>query len=539
MPSSGAVAVAELKGHTKPRLFTPPLAKNCNPLLADLQVGQTCECGCGLSPETSWGFECCDFLENVLKWELVPYQRWLYIHALEKGSDGTGFRFRTVVILISRQNGKTKWLRGLGLWRLYLHPRGLSSANCPAAKNVIIAAQGLEYAESTLTEVVDDVKNCPTLKREFITHKQTNGKHRMVLTGKRGWRAVAANRGGGRSLSIDLAELDELREHQTWLAWNAIVPTTTARKYSQAVAASNAGDKTSVVLRSLRDGAIKRILTQDTEDTQIGLFEWSVPEDAHYLDRKYWPMANPALGFLPGHDEESLAAKAEAMHDNVPGFKTEHLCQWVDTLAPGIIPMDHWQNTEDPTSRRAEGAPVWAAVDVNYQRSRSYVAIASRRADGLLHIEVVAAKPGTDWVIPWFKERTGKFQACAVQVRGAPASGLIEKLADVVPVMEWGGSDLQKGCAHLFDLVRDEMLRHRPSPALDAAAKSTAAKGLGDAWVFDRKASPVDASPLVACAAAAWAESEGLPEPDKTPDVHEWPDEEEMEQWMNELDDEL
>lgn len=530
MPGSGAVAVAELKGHTQPRLFTPPLPSHCDTSRAD-----GCLCGCGLNPDTSWGFECCDFLETVLGWALIPYQRWLYIHALEKGADGTGFRFRTVVILIARQNGKTQWLKGLGLWRLYLHPTGLSSPTCPAAKNVIIAAQGLEYAEATLTEVVDDVKNCPHLKREFLKHIQTNGKHRMALRGKRGWRAVAANRGGGRSLSIDLAELDELREHQTWLAWNAIVPTTTARPYSQAVAASNAGDKTSVVLRSLRDGAIRRIVTTDTLDTQIGLFEWSIPEDEHYLNREFWPMANPALGYLPGHDEESLAAKAEAMADNVPGFKTEHMCQWVDTLAPGIIPMDAWEATTDPTSRRAEGAPVWAAVDVNYQRTRSYVAVASRREDGLLHIEVVASQPGTDWIVPWFKQRAGKFEAVAVQQRGAPASGLVEDLTLAgIPVMEWGGSDLQKGCAHLFDLIRDRGLRHRPSPALDTAAKSTAAKGLGDAWVFDRKGSPVDASPLVACAAAAWAESVTPPEPDKVPMVHDVPTEEEIAQWEQE-----
>lgn len=531
MPSSGAVATAALKGHTKPRQFTPPLPEHCDTTRTD-----GCSCGCGLNPDTSWGFECCDFLENVLKWTLLPYQRWLYIHALEKGADGTGFRFRTVVILIARQNGKTQWLKGLGLWRMYLHPSGRPSQDCPAAKNVLITAQGLEYAEATLTEVVDDVKGCAHLKSEFVRHGQTNGKHRMVLRGKRMWRAVAANRGGGRSLSVDLAELDELREHHDWLAWNAIVPTTTARPYSQAVAASNAGDKTSVVLRSLRDGAIRRIIASDTADTQIGLFEWSIPEDADPLDRQFWPMANPAIGFLPGHDEESLAAKAEAMASNMPGFKTEHLCLWVDTLAPGILPEDGWADTTDPTSRRAEGAPVWAAVDVNLQRSRSYVSVASRRSDGLLHIEVVAAKRGTDWIIPWFKERAGKFLGVAIQARGAPASGLIDDLtAAGVPVVEWGGSDLTAGCGQFFDMVRDRMVRHRPSPALDAAAKSTPGRYLGDgAMVFDRKGSPVDASPLVACAAAAWAESQGLPEPEKVPTVHEAPTEEEIEQWAKE-----
>lgn len=530
--TTGVVAPAELKGQTQPRLFTPPL-----PSHLDTSREDGCGCGCGLTPDTSWGFDCVWFLENILEWELVPYQRWLYIHALEKGADGRGFRYRTVVVLIARQNGKTKWLRGLGLWRLYINKRGLIPTldSPPAAKTVVIAAQGLEYAESTLGEVIEDVKECPELRREFLRHSKTNGKHRMVLTGRRSWRACAANRKAARGWSVDLAELDELREHHDWLAWDAIVPTTTSRLYSMTVAASNAGDKRSVVLRSLRDKAIARILAGDTEDAQVGLFEWSVPDDVHHLERKYWPMANPGLGFLPGHDEEGLAAKAEAKAADVAGFKTEHLCQWVDTLAPGIIPVEDWRATLDPESRRAPGAVVYAGVDVNFTRSRAYISIASRREDGLLHIEVVAAQRGTDWIIPWFKKRPGKFKAVAVQARGAPASGLIQDMTSAgIPVMEWGGPDLTAGCAHMFDLIRKHAVLHRPSPVLDSAAAGTAAKTLGDSFVFDRKNSPVDAAPLIAAAAAAWAESQPEEEPDKVPEVHEWPDEEEMAAWENE-----
>lgn len=528
MTATDVATVSELLGHTTPRLFTPPLPENCDTTRED-----SCPCGCGLNPDTSWGFMCCDFLDTVLCWDLVPYQRWLYIHALEKGPNGAGFRFRTVVVLIARQNGKTQWLRGLGLWRLYLHQRGEipSVESPPAAKTVVIAAQGLEYAEGTLGEAIEDVKECPALRREFLRHSKTNGKHRMVLTGRRSWRAVAANRRAARSWSVDLALLDELREHHDWLAWDAIVPTTTSRRYSMTVAASNAGDKRSIVLRSLRDEAINKILSGDTEDTRTGLFEWSAPDGVHHLDRRYWPMANPALGYLPGNDEEGLAAKAEAKSADIAGFKTEHLCQWVDTLAPGIIPAEDWRDTMDPDSRRAPGADVYAGVDVNFERSRAYISIAARRADGLLHIEVVAAQRGTDWIRPWFAKRPGKFKAVAIQARGAPASSLIQGLVDDgLPVMEWGGPDLTAGCAHMFDLIRKHSVLHRPSPVLDTAAAGTPAKTLGDAWVFDRKG-PVDAAPLIAATAAAWAESQPEKEPEKVPEVHEWPDEEEMEQW--------
>lgn len=528
--TTGVVSAPTLKGYTKPRLYTPPLAAHCDHSRPD-----ACECGCGLNPDTSWGFECIGFLENFLGWTLLPYQKWLYIHALEKGADGTGFRLRTVVILIARQNGKTQWLKGLGLWRLYLDSKGISTAGCPAAKTVVIAAQGLEYAEGTLAAVVDDVKESSKLRLEFVRHRTANGKHAMFLTGKRSWRAVAQNRKAGRSFSIDLAMLDELREHTNWETWDAVVPTTTARKYSQAVSASNAGDKKSIVLRSVRDGCLQAIIAGKTEETQLGLFEWSAPDDSDPYDRSVWPMANPAMGWLDGHDVASLAAKLEAKRADIAGFKTEHLCQWVDSLAPGIIPAEDWQATLDELSRRAEGAPVWAAVDVNWQRSRAYVAIAARRADDLLHVEVVAAERGTDWIIPWFKARPGKFQTVAVQARGAPASGFIEDMVEAgIPVLEWGGGDLTKGCGDFYDQVVQRIVRHRSQPALDTAAVATVAKKLGDAWVFDRQGSPIDASPLVACAAAAWAESVRLAGPEQVPDVHEWPSEEEIMEWQKE-----
>ena len=479
-PSSVLVAPAR-KGSTEPRLFTAPLRD--------------------LTPETSWGFECIDFLENVLGWTLLPYQKWLYIHALEKNQDsdtgqpGLGYRYQTVVLLIARQSGKTQWLKGLGLWKLYMDN----------AKQVLISAQNLEFAETTLTEAVEEVKNNKTLMAEFQKFSQTNGKFRMVLDGGREWRAAVATRKGGRSLSVDLAMLDELREHQNWLAWNAIVPTTTARPRSLVVAASNAGDATSVVLRSLRDGCVNRIVTGQTADTRTGLFEWSAPDDVDPLDPQYWGMANPAMGYL--FEAETLSARAEAMHDNMAGFRTEHLCQWVDSLDPGIIPPEHWAATTDPDSKRAEGSVVWAAVEVNFQRTKGYVAIAARRDDGKLHVEVVAAERGTEWIVPWLTERKDRFAGVVVQARGAPASGLIEPLREAgLEVLELGGSELTKAYGYMFDMICEHKVAHRPSPILDAAAEAAKAKILGDSWVIDRKNSTVDASPLVACFQAAWGE---------------------------------
>jgi hypothetical protein len=52
--------------------------------------------------------------------------------------------------------------------------------------------------------------------------------------------------------------------------------------------------------------------------------------------------------------------------------------------------------------------------------------------------------------------------------------------------------------------------------------------------VFDRRNSPVDASPLIACSLAAYIEAH--PPEVGVPQIHEWPDEDEVEQWQKEAE---
>jgi hypothetical protein len=531
--SSALVATPPAKGHTKPRQFTPPLPSNC-----DTERTDGCLCGCGLNPDSSWGFECIAFLENVLGWVLIPYQKWLYIHALEKDDEtGLGFRFETIIILIARQNGKTQWLKGLGLWKLYLD----------GAEQVLITAQNLALAQKTLSEAIADVRACRLLRREYKSHSTTNGNFNLVLRpinevrklqnlppvpggdAVREWRTTPATRKGGRSLSVDLVMLDELREHQKWDAWDAITPTTQARPRSLTVGASNAGDATGVVLRSLRDGAVAKIKAGTTADTQIGFFEWSVPEDVDFTNPEFWPMANPALGYLPDHTIRRLRGKLEAKKDDPSGFKTEYLCMWVSTLAPGKLPVADWRATTDVASKRALDAPVWASLDVNFERTTSYIGVAAERTDGRWHNEVIAAARGTDWVLPWFtdpkrlieddqgpievdgKRFRSRFAGVVIQARGAPASGLIETLRGAgVPVVELGGSDLTKAYGDYFDLLTQHRVRHRPSPALDEAAAVGQDKKLGDNWVLDR--SKNDCSAVITVIQATWGATKPVEE---------------------------
>lgn len=492
-----------LAGCEQPRIFTPPLRD--------------------LNPDTSLGFSVIAFAEEVLEIALLPWQRWFLIHALELRPEG-GLRFRTVVLLMARQNGKSTLSQIVALWFMYVNGSPL----------VIGTAQDLDVAEEIWQGAVDLVEETPELDALKAHVIRVNGKKSLNLTSGERYKVKAANRRAGRGLSGDVVLLDELREHQSWDAWGAITKTTMARQHALVLAMSNAGDATSVVLRYLRklahtalgdpdglnqeddDGELlpdEEELELDSDDDTLAIFEWSAPPGSSLRDRDAWAQANPALGHTI--TERTVASAVRTDPEWI--FRTEVLCQWSDGTLEGPFPPGAWEASADPDSRRAPGAPIALCVDVSWDRSHAYVALASTRDDGLFHVEVVARRAGTDWITPWLTspERSEDVRGArvAVQVKGAPVASLVKELKEArVKVSEWGGSALGAATGTFYDRVRAavgegteaQQLRHRDQPLLNLAAATASTRPVGDAWLWDRRRSATDVAPLIAVTGALW-----------------------------------
>lgn len=465
---------SDLRGCTEPRLWTPPLRE--------------------LTPETSLGFECIRFAETVLQMDLLPWQRWFLIHALELNPDGS-FRFKRVLLLVSRQNGKTTVVKALILWRLFVDD----------AQTVIGAAQSLGDAEDVWEEIVGQAERVPSLKKRMLKPRRVNGSKKMRLRSGAQYIVETLERDAGRGKTTDLLFLDELREHKSWDAWNALSSTTLVPPRAQTVCASNAGDVHSVVLRDLRGRAKAAIETGSTADATLGLFEWSAPDGCDLDDLDARLQANPAVGYTLSL--AALQADRETKTDN--GFRTENLCQEVEQIRSGVIEVEDWAALVDGRSRRSADSRVAVSVDVSWDRSRAHVGIAAVREDGLLHVEVVASRTGTSWVIPWLSDRYkdgGWFDGrVALQERGSPASSLIDDMSEAgLRVVPCGGAELAKSSGSFFDLIQQKKVRHLAQPILDEAVRGAQARSAGDAWFFDRKNSPSDVSPLISVSQAAW-----------------------------------
>ena len=57
----------------------------------------------------------------------------------------------------------------------------------------------------------------------------------------------------------------------------------------------------------------------------------------------------------------------------------------------------------------------------------------------------------------------------------------------------------------LFDGVTDHAIAHRGDPVLDAAAAGAGRRPVGDGWVWSRRTSTAEVSPLTAASLALWA----------------------------------
>ena len=511
-----------LLGSTTPRLYSRPLVEG---------PPGPCGCGCALSPETSRGFSAINFAEGMIGLRLIPWQRWLLIHALELRTDPRDrtvaltphrFRFRTLLILVARQNGKTSIVEIKNLWKLFVLRVLL----------VIGTAQTLEYAEESWDKAVEIVEAIPELEAEVKHVDKTNGKKTLRLHGGPRWKVATASRRGGRSLSGDDVNLDELREHQNWDAWGAVTKTTMARPDPQVWAFSNAGDDKSIVLNDLLATGRALVEADHPGDESFGLMEWSAPDDVkctcgrpdgqhrddcRLQDRDAWAQANPSLGYTV--TEEAIASALAT--DPVAVFRTEVLCQRVENLLEEwqVIPEAEWRAAASPWQQEYD-SPASVCIEMSLDRHSVAIAVATVRRDGKRQVVIAELELGPDKVVPlivaWKKTR----KICAIVIdRGGPAGSLVPDLeAKKIEVEQPSLRDLAGACGALHDgiagPVKDDEdpaevrnIRHADQAALTVAiANLRGRKSKSEVW--EREG---DGYIAVGAALALWGHAKNAP----------------------------
>lgn len=483
-----------MMGKEVPRLWTRPLRK--------------------LTKNTSLGFAAIEYANDILGMTLYPWQEWALKHSLEivgdLGKPGWRFRFRTVFFMVSRQNGKTELSKVIASFFL----------NVLGVEAVFGTSLSMEKAEEVWEAVIREQETHPALAEEIQNIARRNGGKKLVLTGLRTYKVGAPTRRAGRGDSNDLVMLDEVRELRDWETWSAAVASTNAKPNGMTVCFSNAGDPDSIVLRQLRSQAIEKIegtkandFGGDVDADSLGLFEWSAPDKAETDDMEALAQANPALGYGK-LTERALMANRETFPE--AKFRSECMCQQVETILPEPFPEGAWLGGQDPESFIREDSELFWGIEMSSDRKYTVIAVCGLREDGNYHVEIVDRRIGSEWAIDWFKQRAPKYgeMKLCFQGRGAPVSGLAEQICTVEGVtrMAQEGPDLSAGWNRFYDAVAASSPKdnrggirvfHIPQPVLDTPGRTCQLRNLGGGIMLpDRVKSPDDISPLMAVAMA-------------------------------------
>ena len=423
---------------------------------------------------------------------LDPWQAFVLDQGLGRRDDQMWAAFE-VALIVSRQNGKGSILEALELAALFIDDFG--------ADLILHSAHEFKTAAEAFLRIRGLITDNPLFERRVERIRTGAGSEAIELRNGKRLRFIARSKGSGRGFTADLVILDE--------AYNlgddemaALLPTLSTRPNPQVWYTSTAGTETSVQLGRVR----ARGLTQT--DPSLAFFEWSVEDGDDPDDPESWAKANPGMG-MSGHgiSEEYIARERAALAPDAFARERLGVGMYPTDLADAwqVIGRDAWLSLLD--ARSVPGDPVAFAADAMPEGRFSAIAVAGRRADGLMHVEVVDHHPGTAWLVPRLTELVRKHDPCAVVVdpTGQAGSVIASLEAAGVEVMKPTPREAAQACGQFFEAATDSRtLRHRGDEPLMAALGGAQSRPLADAWAWARRNAASDICPLVAVTLAAW-----------------------------------
>lgn len=428
-------------GRPEPRLATEPLRE--------------------LTPDTSKGFDLIEFAAG-LGVELLPWQRTAAIRALELNPDGS-YRFRTIVILVGRQSGKTTLLKVWALWRMYRD----------AGRLILGSAQNLDIAREAWLGSVD-----LALDRDLPGKaRYSNGEQCWTTPDGARYRIAATTRGSGRGLSADLLILDEAREQREWTAWSALSKTVIARPHGQIVVISNAGDDSSVVLNSLREAALA------DKDERLGILEWSAPDGCDLNDPEMWTYSLPGLGHILSED----AVRAAIATDPPAVVRTELLCQHVSALNAALHGAG-WGAGADPAGTiEPYREALMGGLDVSQDGNHVALVVAADIGEGRVRVEPVASWESTMLARRELPELLAQLRLRQLAWFPGPGAALAPLLGTLAYARKLTTAEVVEACVGFADLVKAGMVQHNSDPLLDGQVATAGKLAVGDGFRFTRR----------------------------------------------------
>lgn len=426
------------------------------------------------STEADEALEWCD----VAGMTLDPWQRTLLRRSLMR--DGPRWAAREVGLIVCRQVGKGRVLEARQMLGLFFFGERLG----------IHTAHEFKTCYEHFRRCVDFVEASDDLRKRVKIIRTGAGDQAIELLNGCRLRFIARSRSSGRGFSGDAVYLDEAFKLDDD-TFGALLPTLSARPDPQLWLTSSAPHSDSSVLHRVRERGHRG------DEHRLLFCEWGNEPGTDPTDVDAWVRGIPGLG-IRIHPED-VAVEQRSMSPEE--FARERLgIPDLPDGARGMLDVAAWSALCDPAEAPRD---VRIALEVAPDRSWASFGAAGRRADQLIHVELVDRFVGTAGVVARAAQLHQTYQTPIIVDPASPAGSLIPQLvADGVEVDEFTTRDLTQACGAFVDAITNDEIRHIGQRELDAAVAAARERKVGEAWAFARVSGQVDVTPLLAVAAA-------------------------------------
>lgn len=432
--------------------------------------------------------------------EPMPWQSSVLDVACELDPATGLYWYRTVIIIVVRQAGKTTLTRGK------LMHRGISQ---PGAQ-MLYTAQDRNHARKRLEKSIYNPAKMSDLGQFLGRPRWAAGSEAVRFTNGSELGIDAVSKTSGHGDTLDEAHIDEAFSHHDSRIEQNVRPTLITVQGAQMWITSAAGDFDSHYLNGKQD--MGRALVQSGGDSRTCYIEYAAPDGADPDDPETYLNTHPAIG----HTIQLEDIQDERINMDAAEFERAYL-GWRPKLkkAPSVIPEELWAaNFVDPGGDVWDGVPLWA-VDVSPTREWASIAWgAASYQDGRAFLEVLYHENGTAWIIDRLVKLRAKHGGNRVAL---DASGAADSLVADLEAYDLDGGPFEvvrmdahqraAACGAFYDDAVQGKIHYFDDPVLNAAMRGAVWVRMfgGESRIFSRGKSETDITPLYAVTIARWA----------------------------------
>ena len=385
--------------------------------------------------------------------------------------------YREIVVTVPRQSGKT------ALFLAFQLDRCLSWGS--PQRSVFTAQSGKDARDKWLDELFPLIRRsklAPLVQQinEGIGNESVKFKTGSLI------RLLSTSASSGHSKTLHQAVLDEIWHDVDDRREQGLGPAMVTIPDAQTLVCSTAGTSASTVLnRKTRQGR-ERVSSGRTSGSAY--FEWSAPDGWDPDDEESWYSFMPALGHTIG--PEAVRAQRDSME---PQEFLRAYGNRATAAADQVIAADVWQRVCSDLVSPEDGL----RFGVDVAQDRSSAAVVAFGGNGVF--ELVDYRSGTGWLPERVNQLTSAHGGRVAVDFGGPAGVLADQFESCDRLK---GRDVLQACGGLFDAIVEGRVSFRRDRVFDDAVAGAVKKPVGDQWVWSRKSSSTDVTPLMAATVA-------------------------------------